>query len=129
MNPADDREREEFLAKHGSKPVTLKSLLNQLDALAPVIIGAIDKRQSPILKRIELLERENAELKAAVAKTFADCYRGTWQPAAFDPYPRGIAVTHDGSLWLARTETRAKPGTNDDWQMIVKRGRDGKDAA
>jgi len=36
-------------------------------------------------------------------------------------------VPHDGSYWLCLAETTAKPGTNGDWKLIVKRGKDGRD--
>lgn len=117
-----------LLAKHAEQPVRHKHLGGIMDAIAGVIRQHTEAALAPLLKRIEALERENAELRAAGTKTLADFYAGTWQPTAFNPYGRGTAVTHDGSLWLARAETRAKPGTTDDWQLITKRGRDGKDA-
>jgi len=40
---------------------------------------------------------------------------------------RGHTVTFGGSYWLARKDNPGKPGENDNWRMIVKRGRDGKD--
>jgi hypothetical protein len=49
---------------------------------------------------------------------------GTWkQDAAYVP---GDAVTHGGSLFIAKVETTAKPGT-DDWRLAAKRGADGRD--
>lgn len=117
------------MKKHGDQPVRYRHLGAIMDAIAGVIRQQTDAAVAPLLKRIDALERESAELKAGGAKTLADSYKGTWQLSAFDPYERGTAVTFDGSLWLAPTTTRAKPGNDDTWQMIVKRGRDGKDAA
>lgn len=52
-------------------------------------------------------------------------YRGVWRTGKFEP---GDAVTFGGSLFIARAKTTAKPETgSDDWQLAVKRGRDGKD--
>lgn len=45
-----------------------------------------------------------------------------------DKYVKGDAVTWGGSLWVAKTETSAKPGENSDWTLCAKRGRDGKEA-
>lgn len=56
--------------------------------------------------------------------TLADCYRGVWRDGA---HKAGDAVTWGGSLWIARRDTEARPEVNDDWQLAVKRGRDGKD--
>ena len=124
-----DAQAAALLKTRGERPIKFRHLPGVMDAVAGVIKQYTDGAVAPLLKRIDALELEVAELKAAGAKTLADFYRGTWQPAAFDPYQRGMAVTHDGSLWLARSETRAKPGTDDSWQMITKKGRDGKDAA
>lgn len=44
-----------------------------------------------------------------------------------ETYELGDAVTWGGSLWIAQCETTAKPETNGDWRLAVKRGRDGKD--
>ena len=43
-------------------------------------------------------------------------------------YEAGDCVTHGGSYWVAKADTRETPGKSDDWRMVVKRGRDGKDA-
>jgi len=52
-------------------------------------------------------------------------YCGVWFPAR--TYERGEFVTHDGSLWHAKTATTAKPGDGTaDWTLAVKRGRDAR---
>jgi hypothetical protein len=57
-------------------------------------------------------------------RSFADVYRGVYEPAV--PYTRGAITTWGGSLWLSLNDTSAKPGENGDWKLIVKAGRDGK---
>ena len=57
-------------------------------------------------------------------RTFADVYQGVFEPDK--AYTRGQLATWGGSLWLSQTETRAKPGENNDWKLIVKRGADGR---
>jgi hypothetical protein len=43
-------------------------------------------------------------------------------------YERGDQVTRDGCQWIALKDLPAGiPGTSDDWQLAVKKGRDGKD--
>ena len=39
----------------------------------------------------------------------------------------GDAVTLGGSLFIAQSDTTAKPGASDDWRLAVKRGNDGRD--
>lgn len=43
-------------------------------------------------------------------------------------YDQGDSVTYGGSLWIARRATQETPGNGaSDWQLAVKRGKDGKD--
>jgi hypothetical protein len=43
-------------------------------------------------------------------------------------YEMGDVVTRGGSYWVAKTATTGTPGESPDWRLVVKRGRDGKDA-
>lgn len=52
-------------------------------------------------------------------------YRGVFGSAP--SYGRGDVVTWGGSAWVALKDTSAKPEHSSDWQLAVKRGRDGKD--
>jgi hypothetical protein len=45
-----------------------------------------------------------------------------------EQYDKGDAVTRGGSYWVANVNTKATPGESPDWRLVVKRGRDGKDA-
>ena len=50
---------------------------------------------------------------------------GVWKDT--QNYRWGHCVTDGGSTWhCERTGTNERPGTGDDWTLIVKRGRDGK---
>lgn len=51
-------------------------------------------------------------------------YRGVWSDGE---YAEGDAATYGGTLWIAKCATTQAPGTGKDWQMAVKKGRDGKD--
>lgn len=51
-------------------------------------------------------------------------HRGIWKDGG---YTQGDVVTWDGSQWHCLAPTDTKPGTSKDWQLVVKRGRDGKD--
>lgn len=51
-------------------------------------------------------------------------YRGVYQPGA--EYERGDTITWDGSCWVALKDTSNKPGPGEDWQLAVKRGRNGR---
>lgn len=53
-------------------------------------------------------------------------YQGVYQDGK--QYERGDVATWAGSLWHCNAETLTKPGEGSrDWQLVVKRGRDGKD--
>lgn len=54
-------------------------------------------------------------------------HRGIYKKDA--QYEEGDCVTWGGSMWLAKgTTLDQQPGTNGSWQLVVKRGNDGKDA-
>ena len=73
-----------------------------------------------------------AEIEAVVEKrvadvqvrTFADVYQGVYENDRL--YARGVLATWGGSLWLSLAATRAKPGENTDWRLVVKKGADGR---
>jgi hypothetical protein len=69
------------------------------------------------------------ELEALVseldARTLADSYQGVYK--AGDSYKRGSLVTWDGSLFIALEETTSRPAESRSWQMITRKGRDGRD--
>lgn len=58
----------------------------------------------------------------SIADSYQDVYKRGWT------YPRGVLTTWDGSLWLSLRENQDQPGVNDSWKLVVKRGRDGRDA-
>jgi hypothetical protein len=95
-------------------------------------LAALEKRgessgstdtNAALQKRIEQLEQsliDNPPFK----------YLGPWTEME---YSKNDTVTHGGSLWIAKRRTRSKPEVNTgaaelDWQLAVKRGRDGRDA-
>jgi len=54
-------------------------------------------------------------------------YEGTWEPGA--AYGEGVTVTQGGSLWRSNKHGATdRPGRSDQWTLIVKRGRDGRNA-
>lgn len=74
------------------------------------------------LKRIRELESRLVEIEKKGIN-----YTGTWQRAS--DYGRGAVTTHKGSAWACVADTtRAEPGASGDWQLMVKRGDDGRDA-
>jgi hypothetical protein len=99
-----------------------KTVEQQAEAVVAAVRGYVDRQTAPLVEaqreltvRVQQLEQRR-ELS----------YSGTFQQGV--TYQTNEAVTHDGSVWIARTSTSARPGTNSDWQLAVKRGRDGKDA-
>jgi hypothetical protein len=67
-----------------------------------------------------------AALEARVEKLEAQKYLGVYRLGRL--YSEGSKVTHDGSLFIALKSTGEVPGNGSaDWQLAVKRGRDGKD--
>lgn len=50
--------------------------------------------------------------------------RGAWRQRK---YERGDGTSYRGCWWLATCDTEAKPGTNGDWRLAIKKGRDGNE--
>jgi len=51
-------------------------------------------------------------------------YVGVWKDGEF--YDEGDCVTFAGSMFIAQTDTTAKPEDGQDWKLCVKRGRDAR---
>lgn len=78
----------------------------------------ISRALKPVVERLKALEE-------GPAATLADAYRGSWLPGK---YARGCLVTHGGSLWLSVEDAEGKPGGSPSWRLVVKAGKDGRDA-
>lgn len=83
------------------------------------MIGALGRE-----RRNQLEEKLLARIEALEARPSTK-YCGTWNDHTL--YEAGNFVTHQGSVFHAKTSTRLRPGEGADWQLAVKRGRDGKD--
>lgn len=81
--------------------------------------GEIDAQIEEMQKRIDELERRPSGLN----------YRGVYH--ANETYAPNDVVTWGGSAWTCKRQTTDKPGEGDRdtaaWQLMVKKGRDGKD--
>jgi hypothetical protein len=90
--------------------------------LAAEIANLVRHHVRPLKDRIAELEGRivDAEKQAAEFR-----YRGVWQPG--ETYRKNNFITHDGGVWVCLRETEGKPGQCLDWQLAVRRGRDGKD--
>jgi hypothetical protein len=86
---------------------------------------AQSRRMSAIETALKTIERLEARLADVEKRGLR--YLGVYQRAM--DYRRGDATTHDGSLWIATDDTRGQPGVDANWQLAVKRGRDGKDVS
>ncbi len=98
------------------------------DAIRTIARGGspeIDRAFSEFIDSIEEATRGLASQVRALQQS-ALRYDGTWQQDGRE-YARGSCVTWDGSLWIARRETTARPGDGSAWQLAVKHGRDGRD--
>ena len=90
---------------------------------------AVLRGEQKVTKTIRTRRDENGQLIADVFEsegTSINKYRGVWN--AENQYNEGDVATHDGSAFIAKKITRDKPGTNDSWQLMVKRGKDAKGA-
>jgi hypothetical protein len=89
-----------------------------MEALAGVVVDAMKEALRPRDAKIIALEAKVAELDARGPGVE---YKGVYVAGTI--YPKGSAITRDGSLWLALRETTLVPGTSPTcWRLIVKSG-------
>jgi len=81
---------------------------------------AITTAMAGLLLRNEILAQRVAALEARPELK----YLGVWKDGSV--YREGAAVTHDGSLWIAKGDTIEQPGGTDSWQLAVRKGRDAR---
>ena len=90
-----------------------------ITTMAQVIATIVERQREERVK----LEQRIASLEAR-QKDFR--HRGTWSAALY--YNENNFVTDGGSMWICKRYTQKRPGTCDDWSLVAKRGRAGKDA-
>lgn len=99
----------------------------KFDAAAEILINVIKAAIAPFESRVGGLEARITALERQPKAIPA--YRGVWREG--ETYHEGQLATFDGSLWWCKATTRQKPDQPDvggrDWQLCVKRGRDGRD--
>lgn len=78
------------------------------------------------LDLLVIIEALSERVRAVEARPVGLSYAGVWR--AGEAYAKHTGVTHDGSVWVARTDyPSGEPGTPDSgWQLAVKRGSDGR---
>jgi hypothetical protein len=83
----------------------------------------MEKFVEPLLK--SQMRRLEERIRAIEERPLLeDC--GVWNKNS--DYHPGMCVTFDGSMWVAKTWHRnGQPGKCDDWRLMVKRGKDGRD--
>lgn len=125
--------REEFLAKHGKKPVTYRWLSVILENEVDEIIGIFKEhrdRLAALESRLSGAEREKANADAqgleariaALEKRPAVKFCGTWQRDK--SYAVGDAATHHGGLWICQADTSGEPSKDFvGWRLAVKSGQ------
>jgi integrin beta 3 len=91
-------------------------------SVAGIELRPIDKRTHMLI--LKSSDGGHYEMPVKLGPVLQDA--GVHRPGA--SYEAGDCVTHGGSYWVAKADTAETPGKSDDWRMVVKRGRDGKDA-
>lgn len=95
----------------------IRVVARAIDAGLDAVKGYIDRGFADVDKRLAALEATGLK------------YSGTWQRA--QDYQRGAVVTDQDSAWVAlKAGAGERPGeVPAAWQLLVKAGRDGRDAA
>lgn len=85
-----------------------------------IVENMVDFFQEHVAPEIKALKSRIAELEAQPYLREA----GVWDNHI--SYGTGAVVSHGGSAWICRCPTTARPGTNSDWRLFVKRGKDAR---
>jgi hypothetical protein len=72
-------------------------------------------------------EYSDGRVEKQQAKAAIPAHRGVWRDAI--TYEKGDVVQWSGNGWIAREVTTDKPGDSKAWDLLARRGRDGKDSA
>lgn len=104
--------------------MTLKELGVLTKGLAPAIRDYVTGKVAPLESRLQELEQRLVALEAK--PSVQD--RGVWKSGEF--YQPGDIVTRSGSAWICRASHVAVADEFDHnrFRLLVKKGRDGKDA-
>jgi len=103
------------------------------DQFVTLVAHALQGALAPVLARLAALEAQpqvpgppGPPGPPGAPGTAGLRYEGVHDAGrAYDP---GAIVTHSGSAWCCTAATTATPGASaDGWQLMVKRGRDGRD--
>jgi hypothetical protein len=107
-------------------PTLLRALsrlteMSDEQSIAWAVAICLKEQLEPLQQRIAQLEQQVKLLKDTGVN-----YRGVFEDG--ERYEIGDACTSGGSMWRAYEPTTSKPGSDLAWRLIVKRGRNGKDA-
>jgi hypothetical protein len=86
--------------------------------LTEILKAALKQRDD----KIEALESRIVQMEKHAAEFR---YRRVWRDG--EQYRKNNFCTHDGSIWVYLRDTEGKPGQSLEWQLAVRKGRDGKD--
>ena len=111
-------------------PMTKGDVSKYMGQILGPVFESILKRFARMEEHAAETERRSAQrvqrLEERMAAASGLRYLGVHDDG--EAYEAGDAVTHGGSLWVARARTSSKPGTDDTWTLAIKRGKDGRDA-
>jgi hypothetical protein len=133
LSPAAMLDDAEYLRKVAADLAAcepLEALRRSPPAPAPRSTYVTQRELDRVLAKMgQMIGAELKPLRERIAELEAREWVGVFEQGR--SYAKGAIVSHDGSAWVAtRAYPEAKPGAgpNSGWRLIVKRGRDGRDA-
>jgi hypothetical protein len=94
-------------------------------ALGSALGAAVKALLDPIRARVSALERLEGRVAELERSLEQRSYKGVYDGAV--TYSRHNMVTKNGCMWVALKDTYGVPGESQDWQLCVKKGRNGRD--
>ncbi|MGX1107844.1 MULTISPECIES: hypothetical protein [Bradyrhizobium] len=123
-NPTESQKKQ-FIAQSGISDDKLREIKAMVDTLFPVIREYVKKNLTPLVDRVAELQQKMVELEERPLVPWA----GTWDSAK--EFKRNTFCSDRGAMWFAMADSKGvRPGSGDGvWRLVVKAGRDGRDAA
>ena len=116
------RECRELFEKHSGQTASLGELLARDRALSYSVEG-LSKKVSDLGAQLDRLALMGAKIHELENRPELK-HRGVWRET--ENYRECNMVSHAGGLWIARADTKARPGQSHEWQLIVKSGKVGR---
>ncbi|WP_377830065.1 hypothetical protein ACFKHW_12945 [Bradyrhizobium lupini] len=124
-SPTESQKRQ-FIAQSGISDQKVREIETMMPGIAPVIRDYVVEAVTPLIGRLCRVEQKTKTLELQERPLVP--WAGTWDGEK--QFTRHQFCSDRGSMWYAVADSKGvRPGSGEGvWRLVVKAGRDGKDA-